>query len=149
MLVLSINQSKKNKSKINRVKFEKGEFLVKLNSTNKNNLNRYFDVLDEIDARELKVLQFSDKFRLIKIRSELKLEKVLKKLNSNPAIEYAEPNYIYSIEKTEDTPEVFLPSESQFLSQWALYNNAQKIGKWGERIKGKKGADIKMPKFGE
>jgi thermitase len=125
----------------------KGEVLVKLKSTNLKTLQSYNNILQKIQAKELRRLNYSSLLRVIKYDSDAPLKEVLRILSSSSSIEFAEPNYIYSIESI-DNKEVqnHMPPESKFLSQWALFNNGQKIGKWGSRIRGKKGADINMTK---
>lgn len=69
--------------------------------------------------------------------------RALKALQSQPWIEYAEPNYIYSAHVIKELSGKLIQSgdeERFFERQWGLHNTGKKFGK----LKGTEGADIDM-----
>ncbi|MGI9102249.1 MAG: FG-GAP-like repeat-containing protein [Terriglobales bacterium] len=65
--------------------------------------------------------------QLIELRDDQRLTAVLSSYRSNPAVEYAEPNYVISLLDSA-------PSDPDFAQQWALRNVGQLLGKAGADI---------------
>lgn len=63
----------------------------------------------------------ADRLYLADFSKDLNLENVLEKLNNDPSIEYAEPNYIVSISST-------FPNDPNFSKLWGLDNSGQTGG---------------------
>ncbi|BFU89604.1 MAG: hypothetical protein NTAFB01_07910 [Nitrospira sp.] len=85
-------------------------------------------------AKELRVL--SANARMIhqyKLEDTLSVDEAVLKYRSNPAVEYAEPNYLYRL-KT-------IPSDAQFGTLWGLHN----VGQVVNGTAGKADADIDAP----
>ncbi|RME15098.1 MAG: subtilase [Bdellovibrio sp.] len=92
-----------------------GEFVVKLKDGVK--IQQVFQQLGQV--KEL--ISKQSKAYLIKRPLVEKASFALQSLNSNPMVEYAEPNYIYSIEK--------LPNDPDLGKLWGLLNEGQSDGK--------------------
>jgi len=75
-----------------------GEILIKLKSGAEKNFlgTQFIKSLGVKNQREIKLKY--DKISVITIEQNKSMDSVLKSLNSNPNVEYAEPNYIYSID---------------------------------------------------
>lgn len=69
-------------------------------------------------------------------------EKSISMLKNNDAVEYVEPNYIYTVDNTLDTMKAV--SDPQFAQQWGLKNTGKNSGGWW--TPGKKGEDINAEK---
>lgn len=74
-----------------------GEIIVKFKTGSEKNLalNNALKVLGLSQKREIKLSY--DKLSVLKIDQNKSLKTALEILNNNPAVEYAEPNYIYSV----------------------------------------------------
>lgn len=74
-----------------------GEIIVKFKTGSEKNLalNNTLKVLGLSQKREIKLSY--DKLSVLKIDQNKSLKSALEILNNNPAVEYAEPNYIYSV----------------------------------------------------
>jgi len=60
-----------------------------------------------------------DKFDHLKLGQGENVEDVLAKYRQNPAVEYAEPNYIHQL--------TAIPNDTQFTSLWGLHNTGQNV----------------------
>lgn len=68
-----------------------------------------------------------------KLEGALSVEEAVLKYRSNPAVEYAEPNYLYTLQA--------VPSDPQFGTLWGLHNTGQTVN----GTAGKADADIDAP----
>ena len=72
------------------------------------------------DAHEIKAFPVNGRvIHQYKLDGALSVDEAVLKFRSNPAIEYAEPNYLYWI-KT-------IPSDAQFETLWGLHNTGQPV----------------------
>jgi hypothetical protein len=55
----------------------------------------------------------------LKLGTDVNVEDALAKYRQNPAVEYAEPNYIYHV--------TAIPNDTQFTSLWGLHNTGQTV----------------------
>jgi subtilisin family serine protease len=85
-------------------------------------------------AKEIRVLSVNARMiHQYKLEGALSVDEAVLKYRSNPAVEYAEPNYLYWL-KT-------IPSDAQFGSLWALHNTGQTV----DGTAGSSDADIDAP----
>ena len=85
-------------------------------------------------AKEIRVLSVNARMiHQYKLEGALSVDEAVLKYRSNPAVEYAEPNYLYWL-KT-------IPSDAQFSSLWGLHNTGQTV----DGTAGKSDADIDAP----
>lgn len=68
-----------------------------------------------------------------KLEGALSVDEAVLKYRSNPAVEYAEPNYLYQLQS--------IPSDAQFGTLWGLHNTGQVVN----GTAGKADADIDAP----
>ncbi|OQW35225.1 MAG: hypothetical protein A4E19_16775 [Nitrospira sp. SG-bin1] len=68
-----------------------------------------------------------------KLDGALSVEEAVLKYRSNPAVEYAEPNYLYSLQA--------IPNDTQFDTLWGLHNTGQAVN----GTAGRSDADIDAP----
>ncbi|MFZ5986975.1 MAG: S8 family serine peptidase [Bacillota bacterium] len=101
-----------------KVKRDKKEILVKLKDESKSDKVKN-DILKKKIASKYDIKKKSQLFKLetIEINDSDNIERVLEELNSNPDVEYAQPNYEL---KTSDIPE-----DERFGEQWNLLNEGQ------------------------
>ncbi len=87
-----------------------------------------------VSAKEVRALSVNARvIHQYKLESALSVEEAVLMYRSNPAVEYAEPNYLYRL-KT-------IPSDAQFGTLWGLHN----IGQVVHGTAGKADADIDAP----
>lgn len=98
------------------------EYIVKIRPGMKNNLN--LSSFNQVRAFDLSYGSF------VLLDSSNKSD--IESLKSQAAVEYLEPNYIYS--------KFDLPTDSEFPKQWGLLNNGKNSRSW--LLPGKKGVDI-------
>ena len=85
-------------------------------------------------AKEIRVLSVNARMiHQYKLEDTLSVDEAVLKYRNNPAVEYAEPNYLYRL-KT-------IPSDAQFGTLWGLHN----IGQVVNGTAGKADADIDAP----
>ncbi|MDH4154267.1 MAG: S8 family serine peptidase, partial [Nitrospira sp.] len=86
------------------------------------------------DTHEIKAFSVNGKvIHQYKLNGTMSVDETVSKYRSNPAVEYAEPNYLYWT-KT-------LPSDAQFATLWGLHNTGQTVNGIG----GTPDADIDAP----
>jgi thermitase len=135
-----------------------GEALVKLSATGINtlqsqSLNTLFSA--GLGILSLNTLETDSRFLKVKLANDQDLAKFLSDANSNPAIAYAEPNFVYrtsdvrdedpSLETPEAPPVELIPRSPDFVKTWGLKNTGQKDPSNGG-VEGKAGADISATK---
>jgi len=124
---------------------KEGEVIIKLKSSSPKALDfKSFGVLEQeylSTQSNAVLLKFSDK--------SISVEQRVKQLNSNPLVEWAEPNYIYSIEDPKHEKLIFrrnnqhhsmTPNDPLFDQLWGLDNTG--TNEPGGTLQGKVGADI-------
>lgn len=82
----------------------------------------------DVDGNTHEIKAFSVNGRVIhqyKLDGTMSVDEAVLKYRSNPAIEYAEPNYLYWL-KT-------IPNDAQFDTLWGLHNTGQTVNGIGER----------------
>ena len=85
-------------------------------------------------AKELRALSVNaGVIHQYKLEGALSVDEAVLKYRSNPAVEYAEPNYLYSLQA--------MPSDAQFGTLWGLHNTGQAVN----GTAGKADADIDAP----
>jgi len=90
----------------------------------------------------INAFETNNKFYKVKLESDTETAAFLEALNKNPAIAYAEPNYIYRINGTRDAEEV-IPNNPDLGLLWGMKNIGQKDA---EGTVGVAGADINATK---
>lgn len=138
-----------------------GEIIVKFKAGREQNFkqNKSLKALGITNTRDIKLSY--DKLSVLKIANNLSMEAALKTLNENADIEYAEPNYIYSVNpiKVENLLSKKLlkspftdftaatPTDPQFGQLWGLRNTGSnepqgKVGVEGADINALNAWDI-------
>ncbi|MBX3301176.1 MAG: S8 family serine peptidase [Nitrospira sp.] len=88
----------------------------------------------DVGAKEVKTLSLNATvIHQYKLDGALSVDEAVLKYRSNPAVEYAEPNYLYWLK--------IIPNDTQFGSLWGLHN----IGQTVDGTAGKTDADIDAP----
>ncbi len=88
----------------------------------------------DIGAKELRALSMNAAMvHQYKLDGALSVDEAVLKYRSNPAVEYAEPNYLYSLQA--------IPSDAQFGTLWGLHNTGQSVN----GTAGRADADIDAP----
>ena len=68
----------------------------------------------------------ADRVQYLKLNKGVNVEDALAKYRHSPAVEYAEPNYLYRVSA--------IPNDTQFTSLWGLHNTGQTVnGTVGDR----------------
>jgi subtilisin family serine protease len=113
-------------------KYVPGEVLVKFRDEASSSGIQSLNVV--AGAKEIKVLSVNARMiHQYKLESALSVEEAVLKYRSNPAVEYAEPNYLYRLQT--------IPSDAQFGTLWGLHNTGQAVN----GTAGKADADIDAP----
>lgn len=119
-----------------------GEVVVKLTRSGKaalqlQSLEQVFDAsrfrIASVDAFET-----NDSFYLVKLSGDAQTAEFLEAASKNPAVAYAEPNYVMRAFGNRDVAEV-TPNDAEFSKLWAMKNVGQKDSGGTD---GKAGADI-------
>jgi subtilisin family serine protease len=88
----------------------------------------------DMGAKELRAVSVkTGVIHQYKLEGALSVDEAVLKYRSNPAVEYAEPNYLYSLQA--------MPSDAQFGTLWGLHNTGQAVN----GTAGKADADIDAP----
>ncbi|MDH5741305.1 MAG: S8 family serine peptidase, partial [Nitrospira sp.] len=88
----------------------------------------------DMGAKEVRALSMNATvIHQYKLDGTLSVDEAVLKYRSNPAVEYAEPNYLYWLQ--------IIPNDTQFGSLWGLHN----IGQTVDGTAGKANADIDAP----
>jgi subtilisin family serine protease len=88
----------------------------------------------DMGAKELRAVSMNAAvIHQYKLEGALSVDEAVLKYRSNPAVEYAEPNYLYSLQA--------MPSDAQFGTLWGLHNTGQAVN----GTAGKADADIDAP----
>jgi len=110
-------------SKANVEKYEKGEIIVKYKAKNRGNIDTTREkVRNNIKNRFAKdnsftpaiKKKFGDNIEVITVNPNENIKELCNKLNEDYDIEYAQPNYIYTLDS--------IPQDPKFSEQWALKN---------------------------
>lgn len=88
------------------------------------------------DAKAKVVEEYDSGMALVNVKGKGKLESVLSELQSAPAIEFAQKDYVVTCEEETRFME---PKDSFFVYQWGLHNFGQLIGDYGV-----KGEDVNV-----
>lgn len=103
-----------------------GEVIVKLSRAGKValQLQSMEQVLDSrFQIASFDAFETNDNFYLVKLASDQSLAEFLDSASANPAIEYAEPNYVVRALGTSDGE--VLPNDAEFGKLWGLKNTGQ------------------------
>ncbi|HMS83935.1 MAG TPA: S8 family serine peptidase [Nitrospira sp.] len=88
----------------------------------------------ELGAKELRAVSaHAGVIHQYKLEGALSVDDAVVKYQSNPAVEYAEPNYLYQLHA--------IPNDAQFGTLWGLHNTGQAVNETA----GKADADIDAP----
>lgn len=88
----------------------------------------------EVGTKEVRALPMNAAvIHQYKLEGALSVDEAVLKYRSNPAVEYAEPNYLYSLQA--------IPTDAQFDTLWGLHNTGQAVN----GTVGKADADIDAP----
>lgn len=103
-----------------------GEVVVKLSKTGKfamqtQSLEQVFDT-SRFQVSAMDAFETNDSFYLVKLAGDKQTAQFLEAAGNNPAIEYAEPNYIYRINGGEEV----LPNDTDFNKLWGMKNTGEK-----------------------
>lgn len=98
-----------------KAQFKNNEVLVKLKSASNVSLQRFSENHDVSLSRKI------DTQGLIKIKidPDKTVEQSVAEMNNDPAVEFAQPNYLYKLNAT--------PNDPRFAQLWGLRNTAQTI----------------------
>jgi len=80
-----------------------------------NVLNQKYNILSSEKLYKEDTTAHLSKTYKIKIQNNADIKRAIKEYNNDPNIEYAEPNYIYSLQ--------LIPNDDYFFNQWALNQN--------------------------
>lgn len=109
-----------------------GEVLVKFRDEASSSRIKSMNV--DMGAKELSVVSVNaGAIHQYKLEGALSVDEAVLKYRSNPAVEYAEPNYLYSLQA--------VPSDAQFGTLWGLHNTGQTVN----GTPGRADADIDAP----
>ncbi len=109
-----------------------GEVLVKFRDDASSSGIKSLNV--DMGAKELRGVSVNDRvIHQYKLEGGLSVEEAVLKYQSNPAVEYAEPNYLYQLQT--------LPNDAQFGTLWGLHNTGQTVN----GTTGRADADIDAP----
>ncbi|CUS36643.1 Peptidase S8 and S53 subtilisin kexin sedolisin (modular protein) [Candidatus Nitrospira nitrificans] len=109
-----------------------GEVLVKFRD--EASLSGIKSLNADMRAKELRALSVNSAVvHRYKLESALSVEDAVLKYRSNPTVEYAEPNYLYSLQA--------IPTDAQFGTLWGLHNTGQAVN----GTAGRADADIDAP----
>jgi hypothetical protein len=90
-----------------------------------------------IGAKELRALSVNAAMvHQYKLEGAMSVDEAVLKYRNNPAVEYAEPNYLYSLQA--------IPADAQFGTLWGLHNTGQAVN----GTAGRADADIDAPEAG-
>lgn len=88
----------------------------------------------EMGAKELRAVSMkAGVIHQYKLDSAVSVDEAVEKYRSNPAVEYAEPNYLYQLQA--------IPNDTQFSTLWGLHNTGQTVN----GTVGRADADIDAP----
>ncbi|BFU89602.1 MAG: hypothetical protein NTAFB01_07890 [Nitrospira sp.] len=109
-----------------------GEVLVKFRDEASSSAIRSLNA--SVGAQETRALSGTGRvIHQYKVEGALSVDEAVLKYRSNPAVEYAEPNYLYSLQA--------IPTDAQFGTLWGLHNTGQVVN----GTAGKADADIDAP----
>ncbi|MBS0184295.1 MAG: S8 family serine peptidase [Nitrospira sp.] len=109
-----------------------GEVLVKFRDEASSAAIRSLNA--SVGAQETRALSKTGRvIHQYKVEGALSVDEAVLKYRSNPAVEYAEPNYLYSLQA--------IPTDAQFGTLWGLHNTGQTVN----GTAGKADADIDAP----
>lgn len=109
-----------------------GEVLVKFKDEMSS--SRIASLSVDMGAKELRALSTNaGAVHQYKLEGTLSVDDAILRYRSNPAVEYAEPNYLYSLQA--------IPNDTQFGTLWGLHNTGQVVN----GTAGRADADIDAP----
>lgn len=116
-------------SNMEKGKYKEGEVLVKFKSGILTSAS--LKTHQAIGATSLKRYTIVQNLERVKLPAGLSVKDAIANYMSDPAVEYAEPNFARCLSS-------FMPNDSDFFQQWALHNT-------GQFASGTLGADIRAP----
>ncbi|MBX3329438.1 MAG: S8 family serine peptidase [Nitrospira sp.] len=109
-----------------------GEVLVKFRDEASS--SRIKSLTADMGAKELRAVSVNaGVIHQYKLQGALSVDEAVLKYRNNPAVEYAEPNYLYQLQA--------IPSDAQFDTLWGLHNTGQTVN----GTVGRADADIDAP----
>ncbi len=113
--------------------YKEGEAVVKLKEDKQNVANQAFALQTQLGKQyALSVVPFHTDKSLVKVvmKTRTPMAELIRKLESQPQVQYAEPNWIYRIQDQENV----IPNDPGFNMNWGLLNTGQDGGKPGADI---------------
>ena len=99
-------------------RYVSGEVLVKFKDEASS--SRIKSLTADMGAKELRAVSVNaGVIHQYKLEDALSVDEAVVKYRSNPAVEYAEPNYLYQLQA--------IPSDAQFDTLWGLHNTGQTV----------------------
>ena len=98
--------------------YVQGEVIVKLKTS------AHPAVLQKLGMNDIKMLSSQNRLYLLKIPRYVTVLQMIQTLSKNPHIEYAEPNYIYKLENSDEWI-TQIPNDPDFDKNWGLHNVGQ------------------------
>ncbi|MCO5142739.1 MAG: S8 family serine peptidase [Oligoflexia bacterium] len=92
-----------------------------------------------IGVRSIEAFETNNEFYLVKLNNDQDMAFFMEEMESNPSVQYAEPNYIVKALGDRDADSEVLPNDTDFDKLWGMKNVGQKDSS-GQT--GKVGADI-------
>lgn len=119
-----------------------GEVVVKLSKAGRfalqtQSVDNIFDSF-RFHVSAIGAFETSEDFYLVKLASDAQTAQFLEAASKNPSIAYAEPNYIYRINRATGDDEV-IPNDADFSKLWGMKNTGEK---GVNETEGLAGADI-------
>jgi hypothetical protein len=92
---------------------EEGALIVKLAATEAGSSDGYAGLLARIQAKDVGAIRYAERFHVVRLTGRVSAVQALRALNAAPEVEYAEPNYLYTIESSGAAEPAF-PSDKLF-----------------------------------
>lgn len=116
----------------------KGEMLVRFADQAVLSTQVWTEALSAIEAQDVGALSVDmPGLHKVILAEGMDLETAIARVSTVDGVQYAQPNYIYTIKAVVD------PTDKNFKDQWALKNTGQRFGFGKEDLPGLKGFDIK------
>ncbi len=124
-----------------------GELIVKLSDSGMSALQAQ-SVEQLFDASQFRIasveaFETNNSYYLVKLQGDNQTAAFLEAATQNPAIEYAEPNYVVRALGSKDANSEVIPNDADFSKLWGLKNTGQKDS---SNVDGVPGADINATK---
>lgn len=120
-----------------------GEVVVKIKKSNGFTAEASaLNAISNLNVLDIRTSKTNSQFHTIRIANEQDLSAAITALNSQPSVEYAEPNYIY---RTFQVQASATPNDTDFAKLWGMQNTGQPDPKDGQV--GKAGVDIDVTRL--